>query len=565
MDSISSSISDARFSIASNTNGNFHFPPRMSYDSSVISDSDDDLSARSHRSSIDSRDRRRSNSANLQGPASPAMSLSSLKSFNQGFSQGLNLTHVQYPISIPQQAQLVELYYQFVHPTFSILPLNRQSLSALLTIPPPPQQSHQIANDVAEVNQFVIQGFYNSLQLLLSTTTRTSTPNVLGLGMDSAVLQDSINRLFQSWFKIATKVTGNISIYSQNVVILLGMSIVTLCYSVVLLGFTKELNIRQSVGVFNRLKVFKLFWIESHVVTNSNYDDYSSLLKRLYVYLIILDSLESLSIGEPSSTGLVFDSSTVTKLFPTFKNFDLAKNNMMLGLKLAEISNLRDMRKSPRDTPVSPVCKAMKLKSKLTHDTFNRNVEQDQISGTFWDFIVSKYEIEAFLEEVIVSHREKLDEELLYDQQLKCLRLAKKHITIQTNLLSAIKNNTNSIDLNLPISPFLPLIFKQSVRSVNISKIIINSLMTNSDLVPRLSKQLNEVIGLINYLSLLKPFKSSDLNNHLAFEFRSAQLQWFENDERPSASKIEILTRWVGLIADIHEYMKSDDFEGWCS
>jgi hypothetical protein len=565
VDSVSSSLSDARFSTGSNGSSGA-FAPRFNYESSVISDSDDDLSGRSHRSSIDMRARSRSNSANFPAPSSPALSLSSLKSFSQGFSQGVNLTNPQHATMQQQnqQAQLVELYYQFVHPSFSILPLNKQSLGNLLNIPQPPPQ---VANEVTEANQFVIHCFYSSLDVLISTTSRSPrSPSAIGTGSAPNNVLDSLNQLFSNLFKVSSKITSNLTLFSQNAVILVGISLVSLCYSVLLLGAPSDVNINTTVGVFNKLKIFKLFWDKNHIVTNNNYDDYTSILKRLYISLAIIDSLQAIGFGTPTSMSMDLDVDITDKLFPNFANFDLTKNNMLLGIKISQICNLRNLSESPALSVGSPICNAFKAKLKIFNDILNRNEEQDMLTWAFWDLIMSKYELESFFEEVVTSNTGKVDDELIYDYQLKCLRLTKKHLSIQGNLLTVIKNNTNSIDQGLLVSPFLPLIFKQSIKAINISKVIINSLQTNRDLVTRLSKRLNEVISLTNFLSLLKPFKNEEMNNHLKFDFKSIHLDWLENEDRPlddDSQKLKSLNRWVSLITDVYEFMKSDDYDGW--
>ncbi|CDR41274.1 CYFA0S07e00144g1_1 [Cyberlindnera fabianii] len=478
---------------------------RINYESSVISDSDDDQAF--HR-------RSRSNSSNLQIPVSPSLSIGSLRTLNSGIAKMMTL-----------DPQLVDVYYQLLHPTFPILPLNKASLSNLLAIPPSPN------SDVSETTASVVQLFYFSLEALVSTASRSSSRN------------DDIHNLFSSIFRMFAKVLPS-HIYSQNVIILICSSLVLLCYTVTLQGSFTDVNLSSSVAVFNRQKFFKLFWDKSQPVTNNNYDDYSSLMKRLYIQLLILDSIQSLSFGLPKCMNFEVDVSIVDSLFPNFANFDLTKNNMKLGLLLTKICESRDF------------TKPYALASCPKINPIGKNVDQDGITWAFWDVILCRYEFVNFLDEL--SKEKNLDEETLSDYQLKCSRLVKKLLGALSILLSSIKNYTNSIDTNLLVSPYLPMIFKQSIKLLNLSNIVINSLQTNKDLISRLSKLLNDVISLTNYLSLVKPFKNDELNNHLKFDFRSQHLAWFEAEEVEQDA-----THWLGLMKDIDGFLRGDDYDGW--
>lgn len=586
VDSVSSSLSERspRFSSTSSTatGGNFIFGQRpVSYESSVVSDSDDERGSNySPRASIDIRaNRSRSNSANLQVPTSPALSISSLNSLNQGFNKNLNIQNsnnngVLAQQQQQQQNQIIELYYQFIHPSFPILPLNKQSLGNLLSIPPPNASDHQLINEIHEINTLIVQSFYASLDILITTTTRGSrSPSIVSLPNSNINSNpvELINQIFNNLMKIFPIFQTRFNLYSQNIVILLASTLVLSSYAITLLGFESDVYVSSSISIFNKLKIFRLFWDPSHLVTSENYDDYNSILKRLYIDLYIIDTLQSLSFGIPKSLNLDYEPSIVDSLFPNFANFngasgvdfDLTKNNLKFGIILSKIGSSRNFANPRLNTFLT---NDLKNKYNFFSNTLVKNSKsQDQISINFLESLLSKFELVGFLEEVsqIIQNDNKIDEELAYDFQLKSLRIVKKHLEVQSTLLKSIKNYTNSIETSSIISPFLPLVFKQSVKALNIQKIIINSLQINKDLITRLSKPLNDLISLNNYLSLLKPFKNDDFNNHLRFLFVSDHLKYLDFSSNEQSKEFEKLNHWIGLMKDLKEFIQRDDYDGW--
>ncbi|CCH46704.1 hypothetical protein BN7_6301 [Wickerhamomyces ciferrii] len=596
VDSVSSSFSDSRSSrfssnsipgsgINPNTsNSNFLFGarPSVNYESSVISDSEDDrVSNYSPRASIDASraNRSRSNSFNVPPqPTSPAMSISSLHSLNQGFNKNMILQNSNVALAQQQQHQMVEIYYQLIHPSFPILPLNKQSLGNLLAIPSSKNQ------EIQEINNLIVHSFYSSLDgLIISASRGARSPSIISMQQVNSDQTTSLNPLqiiatnFTNLIRVFPQLQSKFNLYSQNIVILFTSSIVLLSYSIALLGFESDIYISSSVAVFNKLKIFRLFWDKSHQVTADNYDDYNSILKRLYVSLDIVDTLQSLSFGIPKLISIDYDPSIVDILFPSFNDsasvngldFEMAKRNMKFGLILTKISSSR---KFAELTYSSTFLSDLKTK----YNYFSNIIEEspvthhDQISVNFLDLIIAKFELVGFLDEVCqnIIGQPRLDEELIYDFQLKCLRIVKKQLELQSNLLKSIKNYSNSIDNNQLVSPFLPLAFRQSIKALNIQKILINSLQFNKDLIGRLSKPLNDLISLNNYLSLLKPFKAEELNNHINFSFVSEHLKYLElYNESSTSSNInketEILKHWVGLINDVKSFIQKEDYDGW--
>lgn len=582
VDSVSSSLSERspRFSSTSSVTGggNFVFGQRpISYESSVVSDSDDDRGSNySPRASVDIRSNRsRSNSANLQVPTSPALSISSLNSLNQGFNKNLNIQNSNMVLVQQQQNQMIELYYQFIHPSFPILPLNKQSLGNLLAIPGP--NAAENSNEIHEINSLIVQSFYASLDVLMTVTTRgsrspsiISLPNVQHQNINANPVE-IINHIFKNVLKIFPQFQAKFNSYSQNIVILLASSLVILSYAITLLGFESDVYISSSISIFNKLKIFRLFWNPSHSVTSDNYDDYNSILKRLYIDLYIIDTLQSLSFGIPKALTVDYNPSIIDQLFPNFNgisgmDFDVTKNNLKFGIILSKISYSRDFANPRAGTAFSN--DILKNKYNYFHNVINRDLKQDQIAANLLDTVISKFELIGFLDEVSQSFQDetRIDEELVYDYQLKSLRVVKKHLELESNLLRSIKNYTNSIETNSLVSPFLPLVFRQSIKILNIQKMIINSLQINKDLVTRLSKPLNDLISLNNYLSLLKPFKNDEFNNHMKFNFVSEHLKFLEyadNNSNEQAKEVENFKHWIGLMRDIKDFVQRDDYDGW--
>jgi hypothetical protein len=231
------------------------------------------------------------------------------------------------------------------------------------------------------------------------------------------------------------------------------------------------------------------------------------------------------------------------------------------------------------------------LKFTSTKELFGSVNTDNSLALQFFEFILAKFELIAFLEEVTRTHRGnaqnnpasgsfgKYDEDLLYDYQFKLSRIIKNQLTTQTQIFSNIDNYTNSIDANnlsSAVSPILPLIFKQSIKNLNILKMLVNSLQLNESILNRLSKLLNELIKLSNTLSLIKPFIDSDSNNHLRFKFNSSYLEFWDNFDSSSSNKsnisgkgasniedLKIQENWYGLMLDVLKFYKMEDYEGW--
>jgi len=634
VDSVSSSLSEARsprFSSASSSivgqssngsnqnniippvgGGNFIFGqrPSTSYESSIVSDSDDDRGSNySPRASIDistRNSRSRSNSTNLQQiPTSPALSVSSMNSFNQGFNRNLNIQnhhqqqqqHPQAPnMLLAQQHQMIESYYQYIHLTFPILPLDINSLINLLHIP---QLNSSDANliEINENNKIIVQCFYSSLNVLLLVTSRSSRSPSYSVPYGNSNINESnfidvINNNFEILIKLFPMFQSKFHLYSQNIIILFTTTLVLCSYSVTLLGLESDSFICSSISIFNKLKIFKIFWDKSHSSNASNFDDYNSILKRLYILMDIIDSIQSLSFGVPRSMNSIdFNFTTVDHLIPNLSNynnhagisstdFEITRNNLKFGLILSKVCSSRNF-KDPSSSSLNKfIASDLKLEHGYFHNILNKNQDIKQIDSIpidFLDMILCKFELITFLEEVDqsfpnvninnnLSTLNQIDEELVFDYQLKSLRIVKKHLELQSSILKSIKNYSNSIDSSLLISPYLPILFKQSIKALNLEKIIINSLQINNELIPRLSKPLNELINLNNYLSLLKPFKIDELNNHMKFQFFNSQnIQYLEQNEsnKTNTSHSTKLIHWIGLMKEIKMFVQSDDYEGW--
>lgn len=558
VDSISSSISENRF-------GNNQFPLRTS-NSSVISDSDDEL--KSITSPRDFRERSRSNSQSLNHsiPTSPASSFHQTQTFQP---PRVNTNH------------LIESYYRFIHPNLPILSLNNQSLITILSKPP-----QILQNEFDDLNHFIIQNFFNSLDLLISIvskniSTTNSSRNLNNLNKNNQFLE-SLNFSFINLSKFFNRIIIDFDKFEKQAIILFLSTLVILSYGIILLGDqTDVLVINSSLLLFNRLKIYKLFWNSD---LNENFDDYHFQLKRLWTSLNYLYSLHCLSHGLPNTMNFKIDLIEIDRNFPNLKSFNVMKDNLKLGLLFTDILRYSDFNNNDKNI-IRFNFFLKDLKSNPNFTTVNKlfNNDENSLSIKFFEFILNKFELLDFLQD-IRNHEQQIgnenfyDEDLLIDYQFKLLRMIKKQLTIQSEIFKTIKNNTNSIDNDINntldnnsiiISPLLPLIFKQSIKNLNVLKILINSLQFNESLVPRLSKLLNELIKLTNILSLIKPFIDNDLNNHLNFKFNSKFLEIWENldsnidDSDLNQRKINIHKTWYGLMNDVLKYGKIEDFEGW--
>jgi hypothetical protein len=84
------------------------------------------------------------------------------------------------------------------------------------------------------------------------------------------------------------------------------------------------LIINSSVMLFNRIKIYKLFWNDSFEkrTINDNFDDYHFTLRRLWMNLNTLFSLHCVSHGLPRNTVMELKLNQIDKVFPIFPGVD---------------------------------------------------------------------------------------------------------------------------------------------------------------------------------------------------------------------------------------------------
>ncbi|CCF56444.1 hypothetical protein KAFR_0B01450 [Kazachstania africana CBS 2517] len=323
---------------------------------------------------------------------------------------------------------LIDLYYEFIHIGLPIIPLNKKTLTNDILL-----VNTQPISAIHELNNYVILWFRNSLELLIKIAikqdknipsffnsfeptiddTSISKANNASISKNSGNNDESkakldsetqsffistLNECFQKIVDIHPKLREHDDEISPKIKVIYLSTFIILNYVLSFVGHDNSFVLGMSVTIFNEFKLYKLLLSigkpQAKSRTNSIETDVdcSILFKRLYVLLIIFDSIESCTYGSPkllnipihNTTELYFDNSNGN-------NFDskwtVEENPNMLkiilqSLKLGEfVSELAMNRKSMNNFLLDnndPKCLIWEPKTQVVSD------KNDSSDGSFF-------------------------------------------------------------------------------------------------------------------------------------------------------------------------------------
>lgn len=256
--------------------------------------------------------------------------------------------------------ELIDIYYEFIHVGFPIIPLNKKTLQdEILT------HDNNLDPAVQELNDYAVLWFRNSLELLVRLAIKrgsgyslfdtrapslvrsnfagtSSNDNPGGNGSDNkddqisgtscdlkrndyfeiqTVFISALNDCFQKIVNIHPKFRENRDLISPRIKVVYLCTFIILNYILSYVGYDNSFVLGMSVTIFNEFKLYKQLLIDEIPVQieKANKDSasetgYSIIFKRLYILLIIFDSLQSCMFGGPKLLNMPINS-TVDKFF----------------------------------------------------------------------------------------------------------------------------------------------------------------------------------------------------------------------------------------------------------
>lgn len=328
--------------------------------------------------------------------------MTSLDSIKYSNLNNANISTMIYE-QIPDK-ELINIYYEFIHEGFPIIPLNKETFTNCILV-----VNTKPLSLMHELNDYVIMWFRNSLELLVklaldsnkknsnflfsrydtqhdndSSNQRTSTTST---GTDSqnkiddskpgemfevqTVFITALNECFQKIVDIHPKFRENKEQISPKIKVIYLSTFIVLNYILSYAGYDNSFVLGMSVTIFNEFKIYKLLLLENNLVSALEIEKdplqvgCNIVFKRLYVLLIIFDSLQSCTFGGPkllnipikNVTSIFFEngpnSSPQSNAYDDFNNKwcvddDVTRmGHISQGLKLGEfITELSMSRKS---------------------------------------------------------------------------------------------------------------------------------------------------------------------------------------------------------------------------
>ncbi|QLQ80195.1 hypothetical protein HG537_0D01960 [Torulaspora globosa] len=219
---------------------------------------------------------------------------------------------------------LIDTYYEFIHVGFQIIPLNKKTLTNEILL-----VNTQPISGIHEINNYVILWFRNSLELLvrislkkrynqffraprndgtydekgdLNLSDNVSGDNSRDYENDESlevksVFISALNECLQKIVDIHPRFRENKAQISSKIKIIYLSTFVLLNYILALVGYDNSFVIGMSVTIFKEFKVYEQLVYDG--VGDSTEGEMSIIFKRLYVLLIILDSLQVCCYGGP--------------------------------------------------------------------------------------------------------------------------------------------------------------------------------------------------------------------------------------------------------------------------
>ncbi|CCK68364.1 Rgt1p KNAG_0A07100 [Huiozyma naganishii CBS 8797] len=277
--------------------------------------------------------------------------------------------------------ELIDIYYEFIHTGFPIIPLNKKTLTGdILLI------NTQPVSSIHELNNYVILWFRNSLELLVRLAMKRGKGSFLseefnnpfdaesrGSNKENArenplsnngqgspdgwdinknphkkknspsegddlsvndyfeiqtIFISALNECFQKIVDIHPKLRENKDMISPKIKIIYLSTFIILNYILSYVGYDNSFVLGMSVTIFNEFKLYKILFVDTKLekeeTPNETALDCSIVFKRLYVLLIIFDSLQSCTFGGPKLLNIPI-TGTIDSFFD---NSNLEKNNV---------------------------------------------------------------------------------------------------------------------------------------------------------------------------------------------------------------------------------------------
>lgn len=266
--------------------------------------------------------------------------------------------------------ELIDNYYEFIHMGFPIIPLNKDTLkNEILLI------NNQPISEIHETNTAVMLCFRNSLELLFeislkggniltsilenhndkensnlnnlkddddnnhnnnNNNSKVDPLNTLTNEEKSQRYMDDLNRCFQILVDLHSKIRKNNDVISFKTKIIYFSTFSVLNYLLAYIGFNNSFILGMTVTVYHDFKLYEYFFLTENdnnneegeqnknkiknedkniEINQENLNTYKIIFKRLYILLIIYDSMQSCTFGSPKLIR-----NTISELI--YKNFN---------------------------------------------------------------------------------------------------------------------------------------------------------------------------------------------------------------------------------------------------
>lgn len=525
--SVDSDMSNDRFSISSSSS---NFKPQFrtkSYESSVISDSEDDN--------------------RMLMSASP--NLNSLR-------VSINSNNGNLPVDARGQAVLLENYYKLIHPINPIL-IERDQLNELIS-----------SLETTDINQVLVNFLYHALDLFLNNNGDRS--NMI-ITLNQLYLK--IFQLYQTYHNFLRKNLNSLYFYLSTLLIL--------NVKLFNLGDFDTINLNFTNIIFKKFKVFSNFWTCSIVGPNSLSKKAGNHLKSSYFNLCYLNALTSLAINsERDGLNIVrFDFKHDNKeesIMPSFPKF-------LLNFTCFKQSIFKDFNYS-KDSIYNNYVGL--VKGFLNDDVYSQIFEGPNQSGmvsasletNFFRLIKLNYELLYKIDVILKTQKSteiqpnsKNDLIMIIDQtQFQLYDTLNQQLAVLKLIVPMIiseDGSTKSKDQEstlLTYSSLSILLLNKAISLIKLQQIFLNVFKINYQLSFKISMNFNDVINLIQ---MIPNFNSP------SSKFDSNSLQFFVNLNLPNTlgnldlSLVQLIYQnYMDLLKGLYVYLLERDLKyGWVS
>ncbi|CCE62578.1 hypothetical protein TPHA_0C04280 [Tetrapisispora phaffii CBS 4417] len=220
---------------------------------------------------------------------------------------------------------LINTYYEFIHINFPLIPINKRTLTNDILL----------INNSHPMNSKIINWFRNSLELLvrisLKKTNNQLNPtnidkkdigsNISKLDSNTSddyndenyeVYVNTINKIFQEMMILYPTVRGNQERIDSSIKIVFLLTFIILNYIQILIGKKNTFLLSTTVTIFNDSNIPSYFLFRDHL---DDFSEHKIMYKRLYLLLIIFDSIQCVSYGTPTLITMPVDESLFIQLF----------------------------------------------------------------------------------------------------------------------------------------------------------------------------------------------------------------------------------------------------------